>query len=340
MQRLSRMGEAVLITTPSNLLYFTGYRNSDAKLLYFNSKGYYFTDSRYFEEVSQLPLSLEICDIKKFDDFISDNKITTLSLEDSIEYLYCEHLKKLNIKDFTFISSKINKLRAIKTDAEIAKIKKAQAITDRSFTEVLLYIKEGMSENELNNILSSLLYKNGADSLAFDNIVAFGKNTSKPHAHPSGITLSKGMPITLDFGAKLDGYCSDMTRTIFFGQPCAEIEKTYHLVLEAQAIALDQIKTGMTGKECDSIARDYFAANGADKFFIHSLGHSLGIDIHESPNFSQKCDEVMEQNMVLSVEPGLYYENRFGIRIEDIIYFNKDSINNLTKSEKNMIIVK
>ncbi len=169
--------------------------------------------------------------------------------------------------------------------------------------------------------------------------MAFGKNTSKPHAQPSNTKLEKGMPITLDFGAKLNNYCSDMTRTIFFGQPNQEMIDIYNIVLEAQNIALNNINEGMTGKECDSLSREYFKKKGLDKYFLHSLGHSLGIDIHEWPRFSAQSQDIMKQNMVLSVEPGLYFEDRFGIRIEDIIYFDKNGIVDLTKSPKNIIIV-
>lgn len=339
MKLLQQFKDAALITSPSNLFYFTSYKNSDANLLYYNNVAYYFTDARYFEEIKLLNINCKVMDVKDFDTFIFDNKIYNLCIEDSLEYNKLISLQKLNVTNFISITDKINKLRAIKSDDEINKIKAAQSITDKTFSDVLNKIYEGMSEKELNSILSSILYRNGAESLAFDNIVAFGKNTSKPHAHPTSTQLKKGMPITLDFGAKLNNYCSDMTRTIFFGKPDDEIIATYNVVLEAQKIALENIRVGMTGKECDNLARKYFKTQGVDKHFLHSLGHSLGIDIHETPNFSQKCEDVMMGNMVLSVEPGLYFENNYGIRIEDIIYFDKNTVNNLTNSPKNLIII-
>jgi Xaa-Pro aminopeptidase len=339
MRRLGLLGEAVLITSPSNLFYFTQYRNNDVKLLYYKEMAYYFTDSRYFEEVRQLPLSLELCDIKIFDEFITNNKIKKLWIEDSISIMDYQHLQQLNIASFKFISKEISKFRAIKSEFELKNIKSAQAITDKTFLQIIPYIKEGITELKLGNILSSLLYQNGAESLAFDNIVAFGTDTSKPHAHPSFRKLSKGMGITLDFGAKFNGYCSDMTRTVFFGNPEKKVKDIYNLVLEAQELALENIKAGMTGVMCDAICRDFFAKKNLDKYFIHSLGHSFGIDIHENPNFSPKCDDIITEKMVLSVEPGLYFEGQFGIRIEDAVYFDKKHIINLTKSQKDMIIV-
>lgn len=330
---------AALITSPSNLFYFCGYKNSDARLIFFDGGIYYFTDARYFEEVNACITDAEILDIKEFDNFLRKNKLTRLYIEDSLEYSRFLALKSLGVTEFISVTPQINGLRAIKTPAEVEMIKAAQAITDKTFSELLGYIKEGITERELSGTLSALLFKNGADGAAFENIVAFGKNTSKPHAHPTDTKLGKGMAITLDFGAKLDNYCSDMTRTIFFGKPSDEMIKTYNIVLEAQKIALENIRTGMTGIECDNLARAHFAKVGLDRYFLHSLGHSLGIDIHETPSFSPKCDTVMEENMIMSVEPGLYFENSFGIRIEDIICFDKISANNLTKSEKNVIII-
>lgn len=339
MQRLGNIGEAVLITEPSNLFYFSEYNNSDAKFLYYDNKGYYFTDSRYFEEIKFHNKMLYIQDIKFFDNFISDNNIKHLFVENSIQFLFHKHLKNLGIEEIFFLNDTVDNMRSIKNDREIEKIKKAQEITDKTFKDILNQIKEGITEYELNCKLSSLLYKNGAEKNAFDPIVAFGNNTSKPHAHSGNKKLTKNMPILLDFGAKYENYCSDMTRTFYYGAPDAEFVKYYNTVLNAQNIALEKIKAGMTGKECDSIARDYFKKYNLDSYFLHSLGHSLGIDIHENPNFSPRCESIIESNMVLSVEPAIYFENKYGIRIEDIIIVGKNDINNLTKSEKRLIIV-
>lgn len=338
MDLFKHLKNATLITSPSNLFYFTSYKNADAKLLY-NSEAYYFTDARYFEDVKLLNLNIKVMDIKDFYSFIESNNFNSILVEDSLPYFEVKRLYDLNIQNFTSITEQIDNLRSVKSNEEIKNIKAAQAITDKTFTDVLGEIREDMTEKELSSILSSLLYKNGAESLAFDNIVAFGKNTSKPHAIPSNKKLKKGMPITLDFGAKYNNYCSDMTRTVFFGKPKDEIINTYNIVLEAQKIAIENVKVGMTGIECDSLARAYFEKLGLGKYFLHSLGHSLGIDIHEPPRFSSKCNDIMKENMVMSVEPGLYFENNYGIRIENLIYFDKSGATDLTKSEKNIIIV-
>ncbi|MFA6866144.1 MAG: aminopeptidase P family protein [Clostridia bacterium] len=331
--------EQFIITNPANLYYFTGYKNADSIILFFNKTAYYFTDSRYFEEVASCIEGYQIKNIEYFWEFLESNSITTLGVEDSLIFSMQTKLQKINCKNLYSITGKISKLRAIKNEEELSKITYAQSITDTTFLELLHYIKLGQTENNLSHILSALLYQNGADELAFDNIVAFGKNTSKPHAHPGNTKLELGMPITFDFGAKYQNYCSDMTRTVFFGKPTDEMVNIYNYVLNAQKLALKNIAVGKSGKDCDKIARDYFKENNLDKYFTHSLGHSLGIDIHENPNFSPKCEDIIQSNMVLSVEPGLYFENKFGIRIEDIIFFDKNIIKNLTNSEKNIIII-
>ena len=233
----------------------------------------------------------------------------------------------------------MQKIRAIKDSTELEFIKKAQEITDKTFEDLLPSIREGMSEIELATILESLLHKNGANGLAFESIVAFDKNTAIPHAVRSMNTLKNGSLITLDFGAKYQGYCSDMTRTIAFGDVTDEEKKAYEYVSIAQEMALSIMHAGMTGKECDSMARLFFAEKGLDKYFIHTLGHSIGLEVHEFPRLSQKDTTVLEENMVVTVEPGLYFDGYFGIRIEDLVILNKTDIINLTKSPKKLIII-
>lgn len=328
-----------IITSSSNLFYFTEYKNDDCIILKYNNAFFYFTDARYFEEAGQNVNGYEILDISSFFEFIKKNSIKELGIEDSLTFDFYENLKKYGVEKTFFITNEIDELRSVKSTEELEKIRKAQFVTDKSFTMLLKFINKGITEKELSHKLSSIMYDNGADALAFDNIVAFGENTSKPHAHPTDKILDCGMPITVDFGAKCDNYCSDMTRTVFYSKPSEKIVNIYNAVRNAQTTALSSIKTGMTGKECDDIARNYFKSINLDKFFKHSLGHSLGIDIHEKPTFSQKNSDIMKKNMVLSVEPGLYFENEFGVRIEDIIYFDEKGIINLTKSEKNIIII-
>ena len=339
MKKIDYTGDICIIKSPSNLFYLSGYENADAIIVLFDGKSYYFTDSRYSEEAGIVIKDLTIADIATFDDFLNNSSAKTASVESNLSLADYYYFKDKGIQNFNFIDKTISDLRAIKSSEEIAIMQKAQDITDKAFIKILSDIKEGITERELASKLEAHLFECGGDSLAFTSIVAVGEHSSKPHAHRGDSKLKSGMPITMDFGAKFNGYCSDMTRTVFFGEPCDELKTIYNLVAEAQNLALNTIKTGMLGKECDGIARDFFKKKGMDQYFIHSLGHSLGLDIHESPSFSPKCTDVIKEGMTLSVEPGLYIPGKYGVRIEDVIYFEETGIRNLTKSPKNMIII-
>ncbi len=341
MENLFYNDKAVIITKKSNLFYVSKYNNEDAKIVFYQNKKYYFTDSRYFEEVGEILTDYIILDITKFYDFFENNNINSVAVEDDITFVEYNRLVNAGIKniDIEILTKSLTLLRQVKTENEIDILVKAQAITDKTFSEILPHIKYGVSEIELKNELESLLLKNGAEEMAFSSIVAFGENTSKPHAHASNKRLEKNTFITMDFGAKSCGYCSDMTRTIYFGKPNQEEIDFYNLVLEAQLIALENIKAGYTGKEIDSFARNIFKEKNFDKYFLHSLGHSLGIDIHEEPRFSQSYEREILENTIMSVEPGLYLPKKYGVRIEDVVCVKKNGIINLTKSEKSMIIL-
>ena len=329
--------DGLYLQNPSNLFYFSKYNNADAKILIIGNEQYYFTDARYFEEVETLPFIIK--NIVDFYSFLQKKDIHFLATDISVTVDEYEILLNCGVKTVKNVKNEIDKIRAVKTEQEIESIEKAQKITDKTFCDIIPYIKEDITEKELDGILKSLLYKNGADDLAFDPIVAFGKNTSKPHAHPGYDRLKKGDPITLDFGAKRGGYCSDMTRTIFFGKPDDDMKSVYNAVLTAQTNAIEKLRAGMTGAEGQRLVTDFFEKLGVREFFTHSLGHSLGIDIHENPCLSAKNFEPIPENAVLSVEPGLYFPKKFGVRIEDIVVFTKTGVRNLTNSEKKLIII-
>lgn len=332
--------KAVLLRKPSNLFYFSDFKNEDAFILFIGKEKYYFTDTRYFEDANKKLSDFTVKDIAELSDFIRQNALTDLWIESDLSHDFCTRLEsEYGVKKFFSIDSEIQSLRAIKTPQEIEYIKKAQEITDKTFHDLLPIIHEGITETELAGTLESLLYVNGADDLAFTSIVAFNENSSMPHAIRTEKKLENHSVITLDFGAKYHNYCSDMTRTVFFGNPSEEYKKTYNTVLTAQDMVLSIAFPGITGKECDTIARKFFEEFGLSKYFIHSLGHGVGIDIHEYPSLSQKCNVPLQQDMVVTVEPGLYFEKEFGIRIEDMIIFHKTGVINLTKSPKNMIIL-
>ncbi len=349
MQELYKGIEAIIILSPSNLFYFTKYSNADAAVLLTADKKYYVCDKRVSEEAGELLKDFVIIDnknlsyVKATRNLIKKLGIKNLGYEDKqiSHYNYLELTGNRITKPFNLKPAEkyIAELRAIKSQEELSLIRKAQAITDKVFVDTLNYIKPGMSELEVAAFMNSKIYAYGGE-LAFEPIVAFGKNTSKPHAHPSDNELQKNDVVTLDFGAKYKGYCSDMTRSFAIGQPPEGYEDLYQAVLEAQTTAINTLKAGITGKEGDAIARNKLVEKGYGEYFTHSLGHSLGVYVHETPNLSPRYEETIPVGAVLSVEPGAYIEGKYGVRIEDIVVFQKNRVDNLTKSLKHLIILK
>ena len=179
----------------------------------------------------------------------------------------------------------------------------------------------------------------GAEDVSFDTIIAFGVNAAVPHHETSSDTLKENSCILMDFGCKYKGYCSDITRTLYFGQPDSEFLSAYDLVLSANVLAEEEIFAGMTGKNGDKIARDYLDKNGIGQYFTHSLGHGIGLNIHESPYLSRKGEEVLTDNMVFSIEPGVYFDGKFGIRIEDTVLLSGGKVKRLFNDDKKLIVL-
>lgn len=344
MVNLFENAAAVCITEPSNLLYFSGFANADAVIVLMHQKKYYITDKRVAEEARTVLADFEVVDtgnksyLETAVAIICEQAPETVGFEDqTIKYKDYTVLSALPCR-LMGISARTDEIRAVKTPRELELIKKAQAITDGVYDYILSAIREGMSERELCSLIDSRIYAKGG-SLAFETIAAFGNHTSMPHSHPSDKTLTKGDAVLIDFGAKYGGYCSDMTRCFSFGKPSEDYKKIYSLVCGAQRAALDKLYSGVTGKEGYAIAKNYFAEHGLDRHFTHSLGHSLGIDIHEDPRLSPKWDKPIPEGAVMSVEPGLYFEGLCGVRIEDIVVFEKKGIYSLTNSTKELIIL-
>jgi Xaa-Pro aminopeptidase len=233
----------------------------------------------------------------------------------------------------------LDNLRAAKDEAEIETMKKAQKITDDAFKAVLNFIRPGMTEQEVAARLVYEMMRLGAQAVSFDPIVAAGPNGSKPHAIPGDRVLENGMFVTMDFGCKVDGYCSDMTRTVAIGQPDEEMERVYETVLAAQKAGINAARAGVTGREIDAAAREVIVQAGYGEYFTHSFGHSLGIDIHEAPNANAREEREMPVGAVISAEPGIYIPGKFGVRIEDVLILKEGGCENITRSPKNLIIL-
>lgn len=307
----------------------------------------YFTDSRYIEAAQKGICCFEVVEMnrenpykKLLNDAIARFGVKTLGYEEG--YLTAaelmEYEKDLNAT-LVPCGGKINGFRSVKEEWELERMRKAQAITDRAFAEVLTKICAGMTEKALQAELIYCLYKNGGEGLAFDPIVVSGPNTSLPHGVATDRVIREGDFITMDFGVILDGYCSDMTRTVAVGYATEEMRKVYETVLAAQTAGIAATKAGVTGKEIDGAARRVITDAGYGAYFGHSYGHSIGMECHEAPNCSPSGVDVMQENMVCSAEPGIYLPGKFGVRIEDLVIFKEDGCENITHSPKNLIIV-
>ena len=306
----------------------------------------YFTDSRYIESAQNGLKGFEVLDIaghgyiKRLNDAIADFGITELGFEEPfLTYAeFMDYEKNLNCS-LVPRNAEINGFRGTKEDWELDLMRKAQAITDKAFSEVIGRIKVGMTELELQAELIYCLYKNGATGLAFDPIVVSGPNTSLPHGVAGERKIQAGDFITMDYGASYMGYCSDMTRTVAVGFATEEMQKVYNTVLQAPLAGLAVSQAGVPGVQIDAAARDVIKAAGYGDYFGHGYGHSLGLEIHEAPNPNPKNPDPMPLKAVASAEPGIYLPGRFGVRIEDTCGYLADGIEILTHSPKELIVV-
>ena len=307
----------------------------------------YFTDSRYIESAENGIQGYEVLVvdqqngyIKRLTDAINDFGITTLGYEE--EFLTAGELasyqEKLPVR-FAPYSKQIDSFRGVKEEWELERMRKAQQITDKAFTEVLGRIHAGMTELELQAELIYCLYKNGAMGLSFDPIVVSGPNTSMPHGVAGERVIREGDFITMDFGVLYQGYCSDTTRTVAVGYATEEMKKVYQVVLEAQLAGIAATKAGVTGEAIDGAARKVIADAGYGDYFGHSYGHSLGLEIHEAPNLSFRNPDPIPAGAVCSAEPGIYLPGKFGVRIEDVTIVTADGCEDITNMPKELLIV-
>ncbi len=306
----------------------------------------YFTDSRYIESAENGIQGFEVKCVdrigyfKLLNDAIADFGVSTLGYEEN--YLtvaeFMGYEKNLQAK-LVPLNKEINGFRGVKEAWELDLMRKAQAITDIAFSEVLTRIQVGMTELELQAELIYCLYKNGATGLAFDPIVVSGPNTSLPHGVAGERKIQPGDFITMDFGALYMGYCADMTRTVAVGFVTEEMEKVYNTVLQAQLAGLAVTRAGVPGQDIDGAARKVITDAGYGEYFGHGYGHSLGLEIHENPSPNARNAEPMPAGAYASAEPGIYLPGKFGVRIEDSVIFTEEGYENPCKSPKNLIIV-
>lgn len=337
--------DGLLITSEYNRRYMTDFTGTAGIALISEHDAVFITDFRYVEQAGKQAKNFQIVQhvgpiIEEVANQVRQLGIRKLGFEqDHLTYAQYQLFEKNVSAQFVPISGAIEKLRLIKTEAEINIIKKAADIADAAFTHILNYIQPGKKEIDVANELEFFMRKAGATSSSFDIIVASGIRSALPHGVASNKVIEKGDFVTLDFGAYYNGYVSDITRTISVGEPSKQLKEIYDIVLEAQLRGVNGIKPGITGKEADALTRDYITEKGYGDNFGHSTGHGIGLEVHEGPGLSVRSTTVLEPGMVVTVEPGIYVADLGGVRIEDDLLITEDGSDILTHSPKELIIL-
>jgi Xaa-Pro aminopeptidase len=337
--------DAILITSAYNRRYMTNFTGSSGVVLITEDKALFITDFRYIEQATEQAADFEIIQHKgpipeEVASQVAKLGIKKLGFEkDYITYTSFESYRKHVKAELIPVSQVIENLRLIKTSTEINILKDAADIADAAFKHIIDFIKPGITELEVSNELEFFMRKSGATSSSFDIIVASGYRSALPHGVASDKMIEKGDFVTLDYGAYYKGYASDMTRTVAVGEPSEKLKEIYDVVLEAQLRSMDGIKPGMTGKDADAIARDYITEKGYGENFGHSLGHGIGLEVHEGPGLSFRSEIELKPGMVVTVEPGVYVQGIGGVRIEDDTIITENGNETLTISPKDLIIL-
>ncbi|MCL2507811.1 MAG: Xaa-Pro peptidase family protein [Oscillospiraceae bacterium] len=340
--------DGVLITSEANFAYFTGFRCDSGLLLASRAGSVFFTDSRYLEAARKRIVCCDVMDMAKLPELLkerceaflvkrlgAESRDMTMARKEKYESM----LDGVGLVFGDMADSLIDSLRRVKDSEEVKLIKAAQAVTEKAFDHILGFIKEGMTEREIRLELDFYMLKNGAGEVAFKTIAVSGENSSLPHGVPSHRRIRAGDMLTLDFGASLDGYNSDMTRTVAVKCFSKEQRRVYDTVLSAQTAALNTLRAGAVCKDCDAAARNFIAGAGYGEYFGHGTGHGVGLLVHEYPLLSPKSDEILEVGNVVTVEPGIYMPGRFGVRIEDMALVTEDGYENLTGCTKELLVV-
>lgn len=342
-QLLSLDLQGMIVSNPINIKYLTNIE-AEGILLVTRKENLFITDGRYIEDVhNTLTLFDEIVvydargltkdDYENFFMFCENVGFE----ENYVTYAkYKEYIRKYKINCLVETENMIEKQRMVKDDEEIENIRRACKVTDDCFDHIVNYIRPGMTEKQIAREIDYFYYKH-SEGLSFDTIVASGENSSKPHAVPTDRRVQENDVITIDMGCKINGYCSDMTRTIFVGKVPDEVKPVYDLVLKNQEQVLQDMKDNANTKQISKMVDNDFRLNNYD--LIHALGHGVGLDIHEGPVLSINSESVLRENMVVTDEPGIYVAGQFGVRIEDTVLITKGGCEPLTKSPKRYIVI-
>lgn len=337
--------DAILIGQPENRRYLSGFTGSAGWLLVSAERAVLATDFRYFEQVGRQAPDWELFKIttqfeKLLPDLLAGAGVQRLGFES--QHVTVDQLstwqKATEGVEWAPLKETVEAIRAVKDEDEIEALRRSAALTDDAFAHLLDLLTPGMTERETAWEIESYMRTHGASKVAFDLIVGAGPNGALPHARPGEHVIQPGEPIVIDIGCVLDGYCSDMTRTICLGQPDAKYLDVWNLVLKAQEAAEAGIRAGTTGVEADALAREIVEEAGYGKNFGHGLGHGVGLAVHEGPRASKLSKDVYKTGMSLTVEPGIYLPGEFGVRIEDLVIVREAGVEILTQTPKTPVV--
>lgn len=337
--------DALLITNEYNRRYLTGFTGTAGVAIVSETDAVFITDFRYMEQAAEQITGFRIVQhtatiIEEVAAQVQIMNIETLGFEkEYLSYGLFELYNKEVQAQVVPVSGMIENLRMVKTAEELVILQQAAKIADDAFEHILSYIQPGRTELDVANELEMFMRQQGATSSSFDIIVASGVRSALPHGVATAKVIERGDFITLDYGALYNGYISDITRTLSVGEPIAKLREIYDITLEAQQLAVAQIKPGMTGIEADKIARDIITAYGYGEAFGHSTGHGIGLEVHEAPGLSFRSETVLVPNMTVTVEPGIYLPGIGGVRIEDDIVITETGNDRLTFARKELIIL-
>ena len=341
--------DAVLLTCEANRFYASGFHSSgtDGVAIVTRNHNYYFTDSRYTEAAARHVRDAEIRQTDRehpystlINEVIEKEHITRMGYED--EYMTAADFRRFSEKlhcELVPATELLWTLRAVKDQAELDCMIQAQRIAEKALADILGEIRPGVTEKEIAALLLYKMLHYGAEDKSFDPIVVSGANGSLPHGVPSEKPIQAGEFVTMDFGCKFGGYCSDMTRTVAVGHVTEEMETVYNTVLKAQLAGIAAAKAGVTGAAVDGAARQVIADAGYGPYFGHSFGHSVGVEIHENPNATPSNSKPLPAGVVISAEPGIYLPGKLGVRIEDVIVITEQGCQNITLASKELLIL-
>ncbi len=339
---------ALLVASVPNRFYLTGFETSDGYVFITKETAVFLIDFRYVEKaketVKSCAVQLSVSPMEEIRALCEQHGVSHLHVENnyvsmSLQKDLAAAVKPTEIVADDRFDTLLRDMRSVKNETELSLMQQAQKLTDDTFSYIVERIEAGRTERDVMLDMEFYMRRLGSEGVSFDFIVVSGKNSSLPHGVPTDKKIERGDFVTMDFGAVVGGYHSDMTRTVAVGAVSDEQKRVYDTVLKAQLTAIDAVKSGVVCRDIDKIARDLIYAAGYEGCFGHGLGHSVGVEIHERPNFNTRCDTVLKAGTVMTVEPGIYLENRFGVRIEDMVFVTADGCIDLTKSPKELLVL-